>query len=186
VLLGAGLVALALTASIAGHSGSYSPSGLLVVTDVVHVLSMSAWLGGLVMLLVALPIAVRALSRRERIPLVAAVVSRFSRLAGVAVALLLLTGIVQSVVLVNSFEAFVDTAYGRLVLAKIALFACLIALGANNRRRLLPRLDRVAGGGEDPERAAALLRRSVAYEVALALIVLGVASVLVATEPAAG
>jgi copper transport protein len=185
-MLGAALVALALTAPIGGHSGTYSPSGLLVVTDLVHVLSMSVWLGGLVMLLVALPIAVRALPGRERIALVAAVVGRFSRLAGVAVALLLLTGIVQSVVLVNSFEAFVDTAYGRLVLAKIALFACLIALGAYNRRRLLPRLELVAGGGEEPERAAALLRRSVAYEVGLALIVLGVASVLVATEPAVG
>jgi copper transport protein len=186
MLLGAAMVALALTAAIAGHAGSYSPSGLLVATDVVHVLSMSAWLGGLAMLLVALPIAVGALSRRERIPLVAAVVGRFSRLAGVAVALLLLTGIVQSVVLVNSFEALVDTAYGRLVLGKIALFAGLIALGAYNRRRLLPRLEQVAGGGEEPERAAGLLRRSVASEVGLALIVLGVASVLVATEPAVG
>jgi putative copper export protein len=44
----------------------------------------------------------------------------------------------------------------------------------------------VAGGGEEPERAAALLRRSVACEVALALVVLGLASVLVATEPAVG
>jgi len=38
---------------------------------------------------------------------------------------------------------------------------------------------------EEPQRAAALLRRSVASEVGLALVVLGVASVL-ATEPAVG
>jgi copper transport protein len=186
LLLGGAMVALALTAPMGGHSGSYSPSGLLVVVGTVHVLSMSAWLGGLVMLLVALPIGVRALSRRERTPLVAAVVGRFSWLARVAVAVLLLTGIVQSVVLVNAFDAFVETAYGRLVLAKIALFLGLISLGAYNQRRLLPRLRLVAGGGEEPERAAALLRRSVACEVGLALIVLGLASVLVATEPAVG
>jgi copper transport protein len=111
----------------------------------------------------------------------AGVAGRFSRLAAIAVALLLLTGIVQSVALVGSVGAFFDTAYGRLVLAKIALFA--VSLGAFNRRRLLPRLRRVEGGGEEPERAAALLRRSVAFEVGLALVVLAVASVLVATDP---
>jgi copper transport protein len=184
LLLGGAIVALALTAAMAGHSATHSPSGLLVVADALHVLSMSAWLGGLAMLLVALPIAVHALARRERIPLVAAAAGRFSRLALAAAALLLLSGIVQSIALVGAFDAFVETAYGRLVLAKILLFLGLISLGAYNQRRLLPQLRTVAHGEEEPERAAAVLRRSVAYEVALALVVLGLASVLVATEPA--
>jgi copper transport protein len=184
LLLGGAIVALALTAPLAGHSGSESPRGLLTVADTFHVLSMSAWLGGLAVLLVALPIAVRALHRRERIPLLAAAVGRFSRLAVVAVGLLLLSGIVQSVVLVGAFDALVETAYGRLVLAKIVLFLGLISFGAYNQRRLLPRLRTAANGEQEPERAAALLRRSVACEIALALVVLGVASVLVATEPA--
>jgi copper transport protein len=186
LLLGGAIVALALTAPLGGHSGTYSPSGLLVVVDTLHVLAVSAWLGGLAMLLFALPIAVRALDRGERLPLVAAATGRFSRLAMSAVALLLLSGIVQSIALVGAFDAFVETAYGRLVLAKIVLFLGLISFGAYNQRRLLPRLRTVADGGEEPERAAALLRRSVACEVALALIVLGLASVLVATEPAVG
>jgi copper transport protein len=186
LLLGGVIVALAFTAPMAGHSGTYSPRGLLVVVDTLHVLAMSAWLGGLAMLLFVLPIAVRALDRRERLPLVAAAAGRFSRLAMSAVALLLLSGIVQSIALVGAFDAFLETAYGRLVLAKIVLFLGLISFGAYNQRRLLPRLRAVAGGGEEPERAAALLRRSVACEVALALVVLGLASVLVATQPAVG
>jgi copper transport protein len=186
LLLAAIIAALALTAPLAGHSGGESPRGLLVPVDTVHVLSMSSWLGGLVLLLVAVPMAVRALGGRERIVLTAAVVGRFSRLAVVAVGLLLLSGIVQSVVLVGAFDALVETAYGRLVLVKIALFLGLVSLGAYNQRRLLPRLRLVADGAEESQRAAALLRRSVAFEVGLALIVLGVTSVLVATEPALG
>jgi copper transport protein len=186
LLLGAAIVALAFTAPMAGHSGSESPRGLLTVADTLHVLSMSAWLGGLALLLVALPIALRALHRRDRIPLRAAAVGRFSRLAMLAVGLLLLSGIVQSVVLVGAFDALVETAYGRLVLAKITLFLGLVSLGAYNQRRLLPRLRTVVDGDEEPERAAALLRRSVACEIVLALVVLGIASVLVATEPAVG
>jgi copper transport protein len=186
LLLGGAIVALALTAPLGGHSGTYSPSGLLVVVDTLHVLAVSAWLGGLAMLLFALPIAVRALDRGERLSLVAAATGRFSRLALSAVALLLLSGVVQSIALVGAFDALVETAYGRLVLAKIVLFLGLVSFGAYNQRRLLPQLRAVADGGEEPERAAALLRRSVACEVALALVVLGLASVLVATEPAVG
>jgi copper transport protein len=184
LLIGGAVVALALTAALAGHSATHSPRGLLVLVDTLHVLAMSGWLGGLAMLLVALPIAVRALGKRERIPLRAAAAGRFSRLAMGSVALLLLSGVVQSIALVGALDAFVETAYGRLVLAKIALFLGLISLGAYNQRRLLPRLRTVAQGEEEPERAAALLRRSVACEVALAVVVLGVASVLVTTEPA--
>jgi copper transport protein len=186
LLIAAVSIALALTAALAGHSATHSPSGVLVLADTLHVLSMSAWLGGLALLLLALPAAARALHARERIPLRAAAVARFSRLALVSVALLLLSGAVQSIWLVGALDAFVETAYGRLVLAKIALFVGLISFGAYNQRRLLPRLRAVENRHEEPERAAALLRRSVACEIGLALVVLGVVSVLVATEPAAG
>jgi copper transport protein len=186
VALLAAVLALALTAPLAGHSGGYSPEALLIGTDVVHVLSMSAWLGGLVMLVLVLPGAARALSPNERTPLLAAATSRFSRMALIAVTLLLLTGIIQSVALINSWEAVYDTGYGRLVLAKVAIFGALNSLGAYNQRRLLPRLRQQALEGTEPGRAASLLRRAVAFEVGFALVVLGVTSVLVVTEPPVG
>jgi copper transport protein len=183
LLLLAAVLALAMTAPLAGHAASHSPRGLLVASDVVHVLCMCAWLGGLVMLLLALPLAARALAPADSTVLLATVVGRFSRMAMLAVTLLLASGIVNSVVLVASFEALVETAYGRLVLAKIALFGALIALGAFNQRRMLPQLRALAARGEPPRGAASVLRRSVALEVGFAVIVLGVTSVLVATEP---
>jgi copper transport protein len=183
----AAMVALAITAPLAGHAASHSPRGLVVASDTLHVLCMCTWLGGLVLLLLALALAARALLAEERAPLLATVVGRFSRMAMFAVTLLLVSGIVNSVVLVASFDALVETAYGRLVLAKIALFGALISLGAFNQRRLLPQLRALAARGEPPGRAATtVLRRSVALEVAFAFVVLGVTSVLVATQPAAG
>ena len=184
LLLAGAIIALAFTAPMAGHTGTHSPEALLVCADTAHVLCMSVWLGGLVLLLIGVPVAARALSPRERTPLLAGVVGRFSRLAVIAVALLALTGIIQSLSLVASFSALVETAYGRLVLVKIALLVALVALGAYNQRRSLPRLKRLAAGGEEPGRAATLLRRAVAWEVGLILVVLGVTSVLVATTPA--
>jgi copper transport protein len=185
LVLFAAMVALAMTAPLAGHANSYSPRGLLVTSDLVHVLSMCAWLGGLVVLLLALPLSARALATTESTPLLATVVGRFSRMALLAVTLLLASGILNAVVLVASFDALVETAYGRLVLAKIALFSALIALGAFNQRRMLPQLRALAARGEPAGRAATVLRRSVAFEVGFAIIVLSVTSVLVATEPPA-
>jgi copper transport protein len=184
IVFGALALGLAITAPMAGHTGEHAPTGLLMCTDTMHVLCMSAWLGGLAMLLIVLGLAARRLPGRDRTQLMAVVVGRFSIVARFAVLLLLLTGIAQSVALVGSVRALVDTEYGLLVLAKMALLALLIALGAFNQRWALPRLRVLAAGGEEPGRAAAILRQSVALEVAFALVVIGLTSVLVATEPA--
>jgi copper transport protein len=184
LLFGALAIGLALTGPMAGHTGDHAPAALLICTDTLHVLCMSAWLGGLVMLLTALALTARRLSGRAGTRLMAVVVGRFSMLARFAVLLLLLTGVTQSVALVGSVGALVDTEYGLLVLAKVALLALLIALGAFNQRWALPRLRRLAAGGEAPGTAGAILRQSVALEVAFALVVIALTSVLVVTEPA--
>jgi copper transport protein len=183
-VLFAAMGALAMTAPLGGHAASHAPRGLLAGSDTVHVLCMCTWLGGLVMLVLAVPLTAGALLPRDAAPLLATIVGRFSRMALIVVTLLLVSGIVNSVVLVASFDALVETAYGRLVLAKIALFGALISFGAFNQRRMLPQLRAVAARGEPPGRAAAVLRRSLALEIGFAVVVLGVTSVLVATQPA--
>jgi copper transport protein len=184
LVLGALAIGLALTATMAGHTGEHDPRALLICTDTMHVLCMSAWLGGLVMLLIVLGLAARRLPGPDGTRLLAVVVGRFSMLARIAVLILLLTGIAQSIALVGSLSALRDTGYGLLVLAKILLLVVLIALGGFNQRWALPRLRLLAAGGAEPGRAATILRRSVALEVGFALVVIAVTSVLVATEPA--
>ena len=183
LVFGALAIGLALTAPLAGHSGEHDPRALLICTDTMHVLCMSAWLGGLVMLLIVLALAARRLPGPDATRLMAAVVGRFSMLARFAVLILLLTGIAQSIALVGSLSALRDTDYGLLVLAKIALLGVLITLGGFNQRWVLPRLRLLAAGGEEPGRASTVLRQAVASEVGFALVVIAVTSVLVATEP---
>ena len=67
------------------------------------------------------------------------------------------------------------TSYGLLLLGKATGMAGLVALGALNRFRLLPRLP--------DEGAAASLRRSVAVEVGLMAAVFLVAAALASTMP---
>ena len=53
-LAGATLAVVAVSMPLAGHADTHSPEGLLVTTDLVHLLAAGIWLGGLVTLLAPL------------------------------------------------------------------------------------------------------------------------------------
>jgi copper transport protein len=126
-------------------------------------LAASTWTGGLVALL----LVVRA---HERAGLLT---RRFSRVALGAVGLVVASGAVSGYLQVRTLDGLVDTGYGRLLLAKMAGVAALVALGWLNRRRLVVLADR----------AAALLP-VVRAEVAVAVLVVALTAGLVDRVPA--
>jgi len=175
---------LAITPALAGHATTQSPVAVLFPLDVIHVLAMSVWIGGLVALLFVVPAATRRLDPPERSRLLAAVLVRFSPIALACVVALAATGVVQALIDMGwSLSALTDTPFGRSVLIKVALLVALIGLGAVNRQRVVPGLRRLADGGEPPGAAGRLLRRTLRGEVALVVIVLGVTSALVSYAP---
>jgi copper transport protein len=180
------LAYLVVSPALGGHAGAGEDSAWLVPLDTVHVGAMSAWVGGVALLALALPAATRLLDPADRTRLLAAVVARFSRLALVAVTALLATGVAQSVLHLDALADLVDTAFGRAILVKSAIFAALVALGAHNRRRSQPALTRLAAEGAAPGRAGLALRRALRAEVALMVAVLAVTAALVSYSPSAG
>jgi copper transport protein len=91
-------------------------------------------------LLLVVPATSRTLDGPERTRLLGAILPPFSTLATLSVGAVLVTGIVQAVAEVGSLPALVSSAYGRAVAIKFLLLLVLIALGARQRRRTLPRL----------------------------------------------
>ena len=176
---------IALEPALSGHPSTQSPVALLLPTNVLHVLAVSVWLGGLAALLFVLPAATRELVPPDRSRLLAANLVRFSPIALLCVAVILLTGLGQAYAYVRDFDNLLDTAYGRAVLVKFGLLvALLIPLAAYNRYRSVPRLKWIARSGEPPGRVGLLLRRALRGEVALAVAVLGVTAVLAGYAPA--
>ncbi len=189
--LGAGL---ALTFSLVGHPQTTNPRVLSVADDMLHILAMAAWLGGLVMLVAAV------LPRREPAEL-RAVLPVFSRVAFGSVTVLAVTGTYAAWRGIGTVHAIFTTTYGLLVVAKVALFVGLLALG-NLSRLLIQRryarvpvayalsdavLDEARPESDEPPGpsgsvALERLRRSVLVEIVLAILVLAATSVLVA-EP---
>jgi copper transport protein len=182
-LLAAPVVPLALLPSLAGHTSVEPPVWLLLPANVVHVLAVSAWLGGIAVLVLAMRAATRRLEGSPRTRLLAAVVGRFSRLAAVAFAALLATGVAQAVVEVASVHALVDTAFGRAVLIKLVLFFALVGLGWTHRSRTLPALRTQTAGGATGS-AGTLLRRLLRAELLIGIAALGVTGALAGYAPA--
>lgn len=179
------LASIALEPALSGHPSTQSPVALLFPANVLHVLAMSVWVGGLASLVFVLPAATRALEPPDRSRLLAATLARFSPVALACVALILLTGVGQALVYVGDLGNLLDTAYGRAVLAKLVLLlGVLIPLGAHNRYRSVPRLRWIAAGGEAPGRAGLALRRALRGEVALVAVVLGATAALAGYAPA--
>ena len=182
---GVPLAGLALLPGLGGHAGVQDPVAVLLAANVLHVLGASAWIGGIAALVLALPAATRAVGAEARTPLLAATMARFSTTALAGVAALLAGGILQSLLQLDAVADLVDTAFGRVILVKACLMLALLGLGALNRRRILPALDRAAAAGASPGRAGALLRRSLRAEVALGLAAFAVTGALAGYAPGA-
>lgn len=116
-------IGLALTPGLAGHASTGIQTDLAIPLDALHVLAMAVWLGGLVVLVVAL------LPRRDTDEM-RAVLPRWSTTALGCVVVLVATGIYQSWRQVGSIAALRDTDSGRLLIAKVIVFAVLVVAAA--------------------------------------------------------
>ncbi len=174
---------VAIAPALGGHASVQPPVALLFPLDVAHVLAMSVWIGGLLMVLLALPVATRRLEASDRTRLLAAALLRFSPIALACVVVLLVTGTVQAFEHIGSWAAVLDTGFGRAVLIKVVLIAALIAIGAVNRRRVVPGLKRLVAATAAPGQVGHLVRRTLRAEVALVVAVLGVTAALVSYPP---
>jgi len=179
------LAFIALEPALSGHPSTQSPVALLFPANVLHVVAMAVWVGGLAAVVLVLPAATRELEAPDRSRALAAALARFSPLALLCVAAVLFSGVGQAYAYVRDLDNLLDTAYGRAVLIKfVLLVGTLIPLGAYNRYRSVPRLERIAAEGEPPGQAGMRLRRALRGEVALVVIVLGVTAALAGYPPA--
>ncbi len=160
--------ALTVLLSLTLTSHAWGAGILAVLSDWLHLLAASVWVGGLPGLLL--------LTRREDPQRVRDVGRAFSRWAGYALAVVLATGIYASVLHLPSGQAVVETDYGRWLCFKVLLVLVLVALGAVNRYRVLPSLPSI--------RAAARFASTVRLEVAIAAVILLAAGGLSITPPA--
>lgn len=146
--------------------------------DALHLLAAVVWIGVFAPLL-------WLVSSSDRAATAARQLTRFHAIGMAAVSALVLTGIVNGIFLVGSPGALLATSYGQLLTFKLALFVGMLGLAGYNRSRLTPALVEATSSRSGLEASMVMLRRSIAGELALGLLVLAIVAILGAIDPAA-
>jgi copper transport protein len=179
LLIGAASAATLGLVSAQGHASQAPLPALSVAFDAVHLGAAAVWVGGLACLAVVLRAAPRLISGGGGSAVAAAVLSRFSRVALVAVAVIAATGLARAVGELGGPAQLWATPYGRNLLLKSVLLAPVAALALRNRGAIT----RLARGGRPTAPVLRAVWRDVRLELVLAAGIVLVASVLVAQVP---
>ncbi len=133
ILSGAALIAISIAFAMSGHASTAEPRWLMRTSVFLHVSGLAFWIGALMPLFAML---------RSADPQSAAVMNRFSATILPVVVLLLIAGVLLAVVQVGSFSALWTTAYGVILLFKLAAVGALLTLATVNRLIFTPALAR--------------------------------------------
>ncbi|MGZ4154514.1 MAG: copper resistance D family protein, partial [Actinomycetota bacterium] len=167
------VAASAATMLVRANGGHASASRVAPTVEVglqwLHIMAASAWIGG---------IAMASLLLRERHDgeRPTAEVRRFSRIAGYALAVVLVTGVLRAIDErggLSELGHLFGGSYGLTLLLKVLLVLVLLGLGTFNRYRSIPRMEAEPG----------VLRRLMAVELVAAVGVFGLTGVLTGLPP---
>jgi putative copper resistance protein D len=160
-LAGLTLASLGLVGHAAMEDGAFGLAHQ--ANHAVHLLATGGWVGGL------LPLAIFLCTDAGVHSIEAA--QRFSAFGAIVVAAVLLSGVTNSWILLHSAADLTNTDYGQLLLAKILLVGVMLGFALFHRCVLLPRV-------QTGTWSLVQFRRSVMAEIAVALAVLAIVSVL--------
>jgi putative copper resistance protein D len=169
-MLPLGLLLLAATVSTSHAAARIEHRVLLAILTAAHHLGTAAWVGAMVYLLISLGRVEDQYEARR-------LTQRYSRMALLGAATLVLAGTGMAWFYVGPWSGLYTTAYGIMLVAKIFLLLAMIALGAGNWF-LVRRL------ASDPGPLLARLRRVVEAEVCLGFLAVLTAASLTAQAPA--
>jgi len=198
-------LALLVTPGLAGHAATGEFVALAVPFDLIHVTGAAVWVGGLAVLAAA---ALHDANTAAEDSVLEDVVPRYSQWAFASVVAIAVSGAFAAWRQVGlTVDAYTTTTFGRLVLAKTAVFLVLLGIASTSRRMVHGRLALPGRPARSAAEAAAepgpgpgpvqtpddgsaragrgrALRRAVAFELALALAVFGLTAGLVNSIPA--
>lgn len=163
--------------ALSGHAGSATPRIPSVANDWLHLASGAVWLGGIGLLGLVWAPALRRGGPSVRQAVARHVLPAFGRVALPAFVLVVITGVVSLVMQLGYVDALWTTAYGRVLLVKIALVGVIAAPSAAHAWRFRPRVLAGRDGGGGAERRYWRLVRS---EPLVGLGVVAAVAVLVA------
>jgi copper transport protein len=167
-----GLLGVGLALSLSGHASTAQPQLVSRPALFLHAVCVAFWIGALL----PLALGVRDAGKRAA-PSGVGEVRRFSNAIVPVVVLLVLTGLWLAFVQLDRIDALWTTSYGQVLACKLAAVITLFALAAANRYWLVPKFE--SSGGAAARRFAI----SIAFELIIALMILGLVAIWRFTPP---
>ncbi|AHC37201.1 MULTISPECIES: copper homeostasis membrane protein CopD [unclassified Pseudomonas] len=152
-----------------------------IISDAAHLLAAGGWVGALAAFGLLLR---RALFRdRYRVEVLAGALAGFERIGAGFVAVLIVTGGVNYLLVVGpNLDGINGSVYAILLGLKLGVFSLMLGLAALNRFHLVPFLQRSLAAG-DTAAAGRVLRRSMALEFGAVVLILGLVAWLGTLAP---
>ncbi len=165
-----------------GAASEGSLGQLHLAADIAHALAAAVWLGalaGFCLLLIRRSPRNGAGTARS--------LARFASIGTVAVAVLVVTGLINAAFLIGAegLGRIAGSAWGLLLIAKLVLFAVMVGLAAHNRFTLTPALSRAVAAQADTAHALRRLRMSIGLEMLAGFALLGLVAAMGVQMPPA-
>ncbi len=181
-IFAAGLVSF-LSISLTAHAATEGNPTIPIISDWVHIIGMSFWLGGLPFLFTGL-LALRTLNDATRTKLTSLAMEYFSMMALASVAAIGVTGLYAAYLRVGSFQELYASIYGDTLLVKQVFVGLLLALAAVNLLFISPRLKKARLQGASDTALVKHFGQMVLAEIVLGGFLLAIVSVLTYLPPA--
>jgi putative copper resistance protein D len=169
--------------AMSGHQGVKGYMNFPFFLDVLHLVAVSSWIGGIMFIRFFLSAFVRG-ALVEFWRNLTSLVNRFSQLATYCVFIALFTGIILSYVNVKEISVLMNTHYGMVLLGKILLVGIIAIIGGFNKFFVIPDMNNIKTD-ESSEGLAHVskLLKLMTLESSLAFIVLLLTSILTHLSP---
>ncbi|MFD5275918.1 cytochrome c oxidase assembly protein [Pseudarthrobacter sp. NPDC058362] len=149
--------------ALIGHSSSSSDHEGAINSLGLHLVGVSAWVGGVIVLAL-----LSGILTGKNTDITEPTLRRFSTLASFAFALVFASGVINAAIRITSWQDLVGSPYGQLILAKAAAALVLGGIGFMHRQWVIPQLSR---------QGSALSARRVLWQLLLAeLLLMGATS----------
>jgi putative copper resistance protein D len=169
--------------AMSGHQGAKGYMNFPFFLDTLHLVAVSAWIGGIIFIRFFLSAFVKG-AYIEFWRNLKSLMNRFSQLATVCVAIAVLTGGMLSYVNVKGFSVLMNTPYGIVLLVKILLVGIIATIGGVNKFFIIPYMNNI----KTEEQSKGLAHSSkmlnlITIEASLGFVVLLLTSLLTHLSP---
>jgi len=131
---------LLLSICVSGHKGAEGYLNVPFAMDILHMLSVTVWIGGVFYIFVGYSVLMKE-AGPEMWTTLKAMMNRFSNLATVCVTVAVLSGVSLAYFSIERTDQLTGTPYGITLIVKVMLASVILAMGAANKFYVVPRIN---------------------------------------------